>query len=200
MTRSSRSLISSEFIRAWTMRISVFIFAGVLTMLISCAERSSPPETVDAGPELVHSISEFNVEYQSRAETVAKDLMQHWPAESYIRWRPVRIQPSEVLNHDFLKPGAMLTSFSLSPFKDTKIHVRQTSYTIFKHINQAIWEGKTLNSDNSTVEITIVGMDEGPAFVIKIGSPPNNYSIFATDSLDVYIAVEIPAIRWDHSG
>ena len=69
--------------------------------------------------------------------------------------------------------------------------MRQSRYVTFDHINQSLWEGEIVGSEYSRVEIVIVGWDEGPAFVIKIGNPPNNYSIFPTDSLDVYVAMEI---------
>ena len=176
------------------MRHSFLIFSCTISMLISCVEQSVPPELKDHGPELVHSISEYGVDYQSRAEAIAMDQMQHWPDESFVRWRTVRVHPDEILKHDFLKPGAMPTSLTLSPFEDTIFHVRQTRYVTFDHINQSLWEGEILGSEHSRVEIAIIGLDEGPAFVIKIGNPPNNYSISPTDSLDVYIAMEIAKI------
>ena len=71
------------------------------------------------------------------------------------------------------------------------MHVRQTRFSAFEHINQALWEGKLLNSNYPTVRITIVGGEDGPALVIDVWNSPKKYHIFATDSLDVYVAVEI---------
>ena len=173
------------------MRIRLFALACVVTSLISCSENESPSLAIVPGPELIHSISEYQIEYQTRAESVANELMQHWPKESYVRWRPVRIKPREVLNGDFLKSGAMPTLLRLSPFPDIELDARQTRYTAFEHINQALWEGAIVDSDDSSVRITIVGWEEEPAFVIDVWNSPNKYHIFATDSLDVYVAVEV---------
>ena len=172
------------------MRTLLLIVTCISAAIISCAGDDSPSPNTDLGPELIHAIAEYDIEYQTRAKTIAQDQMQHWPDESYVRWRPVRIEPSVVLNHDFLKAGAMPASLSLSPFPDTRIYARQTKYTAFEHINQALWEGTIPNSDHGTVRVTIVGMDEGTAFVINVWNPPNTYHIAASDSLDVYVAIE----------
>ena len=105
MTQSGRSQIDTLLTDLWAMRIRLFALACVVTSLISCSENESPSLAIVPGPELIHSISEYQIEYQTRAESVANELMQHWPKESYVRWRPVRIKPGEVLNGDFLKSG-----------------------------------------------------------------------------------------------
>ena len=191
MTQSSRSQIDTLLMDSRAMRIRLFAFACVITSLISCSEIESPSLAIVPGPELIHSISEYEIEYQTRAESVANELMQHWPKESYVRWRPVRIEPGEVLKGDFLKSGAMPTSLRLSPFPDIELFVHQTGYAAFEHINQALWDGAVLDSDDSSVRITIVGVVEGIGFVIDVWNSPNKYHIFATDSLDVYVAVEV---------
>jgi hypothetical protein len=175
---------------SWAMRTYRLTFACVLALLIACSE-VSPPLAIPLGPELVHSIKEYDIEYQSRAEAVTNELMQHWPKESYVRWRPVRIDPSEFLNGDSLVFGAMPTSLRLSPFPDVELNVHLTKFNAVDHMDAAAWTGEVVNSRSSYVRISLIGMRVGPAFLIKIWNPPNKYQLFATDSLDVYVAVEI---------
>ncbi len=81
----------------------VGLFCAIfLTGLISCTESEPNSPTTTPYQEIVHSISEYDVEYQNRARAVAEEKMSHWPEESYVRWRPVRIEPSEVLQDEIL--------------------------------------------------------------------------------------------------
>ena len=149
------------------------------------------------GEEIVHSIFDYDIEYQERARSVVAEMMYHWREDSYVRWRPVRIVPREVLQEEFLSDDAMPESLRLTIFPDMIVSAERTRYNYIEATGGAIWEGVIPGSEFSRVRIGIVDMtdkltksEERIAFVINIWDPPRNFSILPTDDLDVYVAVE----------
>ena len=147
--------------------------------------------------EIVHSIFEYDIEYQERARAVVEEKMYHWPEESYVRWRPVRIEPSEVLQEELVSDNAMPASLQLTLFHDLIVSAQRTGYTYIEATGDAIWEGVIPGFELSRVEITIVdttdklmNTEERIAFVIRIWYPPRHFYILPTDDLDVYVAME----------
>ena len=175
-----------------------------LTLLCFCAILASLPSTAAelansnyaAAQEIVHDISEFDSSYQNRARAIVESMMSHYPEDSYIRWRPVRIDTSEVLRKHYLEPDAMPISLWLSPFPDVSLFVQQSKYTPlryskFEYANGAIWEGYIDGNEHTRVRITVVGSEHGPSFVIVVSDPPRKYSLLPTDDRDVYVAIEL---------
>lgn len=161
-----------------------------LACIVSCGR--SDPDSVATTPhqEIVHSISEYGIEYKDRARVVSEEMMSHWPAESYLRWRPVRIEPSEVLRDDILSASAMPQFLSLTPFPDVTLVAQRASYLPIESTGGAIWEGVIPTSETSNVRVNIVSATGHIAFAVEIWDPPKKYYIFATDSPDVYVAIE----------
>jgi len=175
-----------------------------LLLLCLCAILASSPSIAAeltnsnyaAAQEIVHDISESDSSYQNRARAIVEAKMSHYPEESYIRWRPVRIDTSEVLRKHYLEPDAMPISLWLSPFPNVNLFVQQSTYTPlryseFEYANGAIWEGYIDGDEHTSVRITVVGSEHGPGFVIVISDPPRKYSLLPTDDRDVYVAIEL---------
>jgi len=173
------------------MRTLLFIFMCILTAAIGCTGDEPPSPPSDLGPELIHAIAEYDVEYQVRANSVAQDLMQHWPEESYIRWRPVRIEPRSFLSRSHMDDGAMPNTISITPFPDVTIVADVSDYMIIDANDDAIWKGQIRGADGGYVEVTIVGEVDNPSFSIRISSTRHSFNIFSTDVPEVYVAMEI---------
>lgn len=161
-----------------------------LTGLLSCTESEPDSPATTPYQEIVHSISEYDVEYQNRARAVAEEMMSHWPEESYVRWRPVRIEPSEVLQDEILSDSAMPELLQLTLYPDTIVSAQKTRYKYMEETGGAIWEGVIPGFELSRVEIGIVTATGDTAFVIRIWDSPKHYYILATDYPDVYVALE----------
>jgi hypothetical protein len=150
-----------------------------------------------SGDEIVHSIFDYDVEYQERARAAVEELMYHRPQDSYVRWRPVRVVPREVLRDEILSDNAMPEALKITAFHDFAVSARKVRYTYFEHLGSAIWEGVIPGIENSRVEITIVDAtdklmktEERIGFVIKVWHPPKHFYISPTEDLDVYVAIE----------
>lgn len=144
----------------------------------------------DAPNELVRSIYDFDLAYSSKAVKAAEDLMQHHVREGYVRFEPIYVDPFSHLRGSYLEDGSMPTSISITPFQDISIVADQLDYQIMGHIQAAIWIGKIRGTENGQVEISIVGGETTPGFVIRFRNYPRLVSIYPTETDDVYIAVE----------
>ena len=173
--------------------LCIVALTGALSSSISVSDAiaQAPDE------EVVHSVFEFDNEYQERARAVVAEMMSHWPEESYVRWRPVRIEPSEVLQDEISSENAMPASLQLTVFPDLIVSAQRTSYTYSEASRGAIWEGVIPGFELSRVEVSIVdstdklaNTPERIAFAIKIWDPPRRFHILPTDDLDVYVAIE----------
>lgn len=171
----------------------IFVLTGMLlsSMSVSDVIAQAP------GEEVVHSIFEYDIEYQERARAVVAEMMYHWPEESYVRWRPVRVEPSAVLEEDIASDYAMPALLQLTVFPDIIVSAQRTRYSYFEASGNAIWEGVIPGFALSRVEITIVdstdklaNTEDRIAFVIRISDPPRHFYIHPTDDLDVYVAIE----------
>jgi hypothetical protein len=173
--------------------LSIIVLTGMLSSSISVSDVFATA----SGEEVVHSIFEYDVEYQERARAVVAEMMYHWPEESYVRWRPVRIEPREVLQEEIVSDNAMPASLQLTLFHDMIVSAQRTRYMYIEATGDAIWEGVIPGFENSRVEITIVdttdkfaNTEERIAFVIRIWAPPRHFYILPTDDLDIYVAME----------
>ena len=169
----------------------------VLTGMLSSSISESDVLATTSAIEVVHSIFEYDFEYQERARAVVEEMMSHWPEEAYVRWRPVRIEPREVLREEITSDGAMPASLQLTVFPDLIVSAQRTRYTYIEATGDAIWEGVIPGFELSRVRITIVdttdklaNTTDRIAFVIKIWDPPRHFYILPTDDLDVYVAME----------
>lgn len=174
--------------------ICVIVVTGLFASSIGPVDASGPVPA----KEVVHSIFEFDFEYQERARSVVAEMMSHMGDDTYVRWRPIRIEPREILQAKIIGYSAMPESLQLTVFPDTIVSAQRTRYTFREATGNAIWEGVIPGFENSRVEITIVDMtdrfaktDERIAFVIRIWDPPRQYAILPTDDLDIYVAVEV---------
>lgn len=176
-----------------TVLLCIFVLLGVLSSSISVSD----VVVKVSGEEIIHSIFDYDVAYQERARAAVEEMMYHWPQDSYVRWRPVRIVPSEVLQGEMASDNAMPTSLQLTVFPDIVVKARKTSYSYFENVGGAIWEGVIPDVAHSKVEITIVdatdkllSKEERVGFVIRIWNPPKHFYISPTDDPDVYVAIE----------
>lgn len=149
------------------------------------------------GEEIIHSIYEYDFEYQERARAVAAAKMYHWGEDSYVRWRPIRIEPREVLQDEISSDNAMPISLQLTVFPDLIVNAQRERYTYIKATGDAIWNGVIPGFELSGVEITIVDMtdklantEERISFVIRIWDPPRHWYIYPADDLNTYVAIE----------
>jgi hypothetical protein len=173
--------------------LSIIVLTGMLSSSISVSDVFATA----SGEEVVHSIFEYDIEYQERARAVVAEKMYHWPEESYVRWRPIRIEPREVLREEIVSDNAMPASLQLTLFHDMIVSAQRTRYMYIEATGDAIWEGVIPSFENSRVEITIVdttdkfaNTEERIAFVIRIWAPPRHFYILPADDLDIYVAME----------
>ena len=173
--------------------LCIIVLTGMLSSSIAMSEEIDPA----LGKEIVHSIFEFDIEYQERARSIVAEMMYHWHETAYVRWRPVRIVPRELLQEKLLSSDAMPESIRLTIFPDSIVNARKTDYFYDEATGGAIWTGVMPGSELSQVRISIVDMtdkftksEERIAFVIKVWNPPKHYAILPTDDLDVYVAIE----------
>ncbi len=172
-------------------------------LLCSCVFFTGLPSLVSeltnsdyaAAQQVIHDISKFDSSFQDRARAIVEEKMSRYPEETYLRWRPVQIDPDDVLREHYLEPDAMPASLWLSPFSDVNLFAKRREYTPlryskFDYANSAIWEGHIDGDENTSVRITVVGSEDGPGFVIEISDPPRKYSVRPTDERDVYVAIE----------
>ncbi len=168
-----------------------------LTVLLSYSIGVSDVLADDSTGEIVRSIYEYDIEYQERARDVATEKMSHWPEESYVRWRPVRVEPKQVLQEKSISENALPEFIQLTVFPDLIVNAQNTGYFFDDANGGAIWSGVIPGFDLSNVEISIVdftdklaGTEDRLAFVIRIWIPPRHLYVFPTDDLDVYVAIE----------
>jgi len=173
--------------------LCIVALMGLLSYSISVSDVLAE----DSGGEIVHSIYEYDIEYQERARVVAAEMMSHWPEESYVRWRPVRIDPKQVLQEKTISENALPEFIQLTVFPDLIVNAQYTSYFFDDASGGAIWRGVIPGFELSWVEIGIVDLTDKLAstedrlsFVIRIGNPPRHYYVSPTDDLDVYVAIE----------
>jgi hypothetical protein len=179
------------------MRKTVLLCIFVLTSVLSSSISVSDVVAKASGDEIIHSIFDYDVAYQERARAAVEEMMYHWPQNSYVRWRPVRIVPSEVLQEEMSSHNAMPAMLQLTVFHDIILSARKTRYTYFEETGDSIWEGVVPGIDLSRVEITIVdttdkllNTEERIGFVIRIWRPPKHFYIFPTEDPDAYVAIE----------
>ncbi len=169
----------------------------VLTGMLSSSKGVSDVFASASAEEIVHSIFEYDFEYQERARAGAAEMMKHMSEESYVRWRPVRVEPNEVLREKIDSDDALPESLQLTLFPDMIVSAQRTRYSYIETTGDAIWEGVIPGFENSRVEITIVDSTDKLAnkperitFVIRIWDPPRHSYILPVDDQDVYVAIE----------
>ena len=164
----------------------------VTTMQNVVSDHRDQPQTANSSSpkELIGSIYDEELGYTQKAVEAAEDTISHFDTSSYLRWRPVRIDPKAYLNGSYLNDGSMPERIRISPFPDVSLIAVKSKYTIMQDIQSALWEGSIVGSDNGRVEITIVGGDSNPAFSVRIVQYPQVIQIFQTDISDVYLALE----------
>lgn len=187
-----------------TVQLCIFALTGVLWSSISVSDAVVKA----SGDEIIHSIFDYDVAYQERARAAVEEMMYHWSQDSYVRRRPVRIIPNEVLEDESSSDGAMPEMLQLTVFPDVILSARKTRYTYIDKTGDSIWEGVVQGNDLSRVEITIVDTtdkllngEERIGFVIRIWHPPKHFYVLGTEDPDVYVAIEGRAaadekIRW----
>ena len=179
------------------MRKNQLICLFALTVVLWSSISMSEVVVKASGDEIIHSIFDYDVAYQERARAAVEKKMYHWPQHSYVRWRPVRVIPDEVLQDEIASDNALPEMLQLTVFPDVILEVRKTRYTYFEETGDSIWEGVVPGIKHSRVEIAIVDMtdrllsgEERIGFVIKIWQPPKHFYVLGTDDLDVYVAIE----------
>jgi hypothetical protein len=141
--------------------------------------------------EIVTSIYEQDPTYRDMAQRVVEEMVKHHETSRYLRWEPVRIEPSQIIDGSYLKDGAIPRSLAIAPFRDARFVVDQTNYTIYSENDGAIWEGEIRGFNYGKVIITIGGGIDTPSLEIGIYSHQNRIHVFPTDVATVYIAIEI---------
>ena len=151
---------------------------------------SNLPVDSQALPELIGSVHDYGLQFRETAHRAAEELVGGFDPISMVRWRSVRLDPTEILDGSYLDKGAMPKSFQITPFPDTTFTVVESRYTIRSFTESAVWEGTVSGTDSGRVEISIVGGIDDPAFVIKIFNHPQFVSISATGPENAYVAIE----------
>lgn len=176
---------------------------GVLCLIFLICVFASWTALADVTPtadyeEVIHSIYEYSPPYPERAQAIVSEIMKQWGEDAYLRWRPVRIEPRELLNGDISSAHAVPTALQFSVFPDTIIQAQESRYTYFEETRGAIWRGTIPGIEFSYVEINIVvdttkklkGEEESIGFSIRIWDQSRHFYIFPTEDLDVYVAIE----------
>lgn len=140
--------------------------------------------------EMLGSIYDADLAFRKAAQSASEDFVARLFPGAFTRWQAVHIDPDEFLTGSYLEEGSVPQSFTISPFPDQTFTVVETKYNIWDETESASWTGKLVATDDGTVDIGIVGVEQ-PGFVIRIFNGPQTIEILPTEMPEVYVSVEL---------